>query len=252
MKTNRLITMAAIAMAALTIGLTGCAKSTSKIASANITTENRNVNGFVAVEVSSALNVNINYGEECGATITADPILMPYVHTEAIDGRLMVTTKNTKGNAEATRAMRHSHSIKISITMPNLVSITTSGASNVEVGNFVCDGNFMAKASGASSLHIHSINSNGLIICDASGASDIHIAGQGESANIMASGASYISASDLSVLQSVITSLGASKVDATASHSIKIETSDASDADCYGNTADVGINTARPNFESRR
>lgn len=173
-----------------------------------IKTEKRELAGFKKIEVSGAIEVEINAQKDFSVDVEADDNLLEYVKTEVDGDTLKIYTKS--------RIWKH-NKIRVVISMPELTEADVSGASKITANNIKTD-----------SFKI-----------DVSGASKIEVNGEAKDLKIEASGASKINAENLKVANADVDISGATSVTVNATEEVKAEASGASKINYVGEPKNV-------------
>jgi len=213
-------------LAALMPLMASCAYVGAGRASKNIVAKNVAVADFHALKVSGAMSVTYTCDSTVGVAVSAPDNVMPWIMVESHDGTLEVYMKKGHPN------FRGSMKVKITASSPVLSYADVSGASSFNTENLaageVClvlsgaskadiaamsAADMTAEVSGASEVNIDGI-SGGKLSVDISGASYAKLSGRCDVAELSASGASKIDASDLAAQNISKSASGASKVTA--------------------------------------
>lgn len=127
MKTTRIL-MIVFVLALATIACRANLSSPETIVgSGNLTSEERQVKEFSAVEIAGSADVDITIGEVQSVTVEAEDNILPLVETTVRGDRLVIGTKiNT--SISPTRPIR----VTITVTSLNAARITGSGNINIE------------------------------------------------------------------------------------------------------------------------
>ena len=165
--------------------------------SGNIQSEKRDVSGFMEIEASGAINLEIVAQKDFSVEVEADDNLLQYIKTEISGDTLKVFTKDR---------ISPRNKLVVKISMPELTALDVSGASGATVSNVKTD-----------SLKL-----------EASGASKIKIDGEANSLESEASGASTIDAEGLKVENADVEANGASNTTVSATNELKANASGAS------------------------
>lgn len=176
--------------------------------SGNRVTEKRNVPGFLSVDVSGAFDVEIVAQKERSLEIIGDDNILPLVTTEVRGNTLRIGSN---------RSYNVNQPITIRITVPELESVATSGASKINV-------------SGLKNTELN---------VESSGASKLALSGESKELKIGTSGASNIEAKDLRAEKVNVESSGAGYVSVYASERLDASANGAARIDYYGNPATV-------------
>ncbi len=175
---------------------------TGERGSGNLVTESRQAEGFSQIDVGSAvtLDVTVDPRAEHSVTVSYDDNILDNLITRVSGDKLVIEIEgdvNLTGN----------HDRIVEVTMPNLNSLTASGATGVTVSGSIGDldldvsgasrvdlselavGDVTVDASGASSVYI---DTNAVVAGSASGASNVVVRGNPASVLIETSGAASV------------------------------------------------------------
>jgi hypothetical protein len=186
-------------------------------------TETRSVSTFKGVEVGGAFDVEITCGADTKVEIIGDDNLLDEIETEVRGGVL---------NIETRKSISPKLKMRIRITTPDLVSLSSSGASDVVISG-VKNEKFSVETSGAGSVKA-SIQTNDLRI-ETSGAGDVNINGSAKTLTMETSGAADINARDLKAEKVRVDVSGAGDVSVSVSEELNVTVSGAGDVQYYGN-----------------
>lgn len=176
--------------------------------SGNIITENRDIKGFRAIDVSGVFQVEITAQKEFSVQVEADDNLVPLIKTEVNDGVLEISTE---------KRVRSSKKLVVRITAPDIDRIEASGATTVRLADV----------------------KNSALAIDTSGASKVGIAGVTEKLTVEVSGASKIDASELNAVDASVDASGASNVSVSVSGELKADASGASKVTYSGSPKNI-------------
>lgn len=203
----------------------------------NIITENRDVSGFTAVDMSTLGKVTITQGDSESLEITGSDNLVELVKTTVRNGVLIIELPE-KINIRATNSEKL---LSFDITLKDLTGLNVSGLGTVEMAALETDA-LKLDMSGAGTISLDQITASNVEV-DLSGLGKIVLGGTANSANLNLSGAGSVEAGDLQC-QSVdisISGLGGATVWAT--DTLTGEISGAGGVDYYGNPQ-VNTNTS--------
>ncbi len=124
-------------------------------------TEERKTGDFTAIDISGAYELNVACGKTTSVVISGDDNIVPMIKTEVKSGTLYVSHEGS---------INQSKKIIVTVTMPDLRSVSSSGASDIMVENISNDA-FAVDVSGAGSVEAR--GSTGLLTIDLSGATDV-------------------------------------------------------------------------------
>jgi hypothetical protein len=152
--------------------------------SGNVRSENRDVSGFKEISAGGAVNLQINVGSDFAVEVEADDNILPLIKTEISGDTLKIFTEGR---------ISPKNTIRVKISMPELVDLDISGASSAEAANVKTD-SLKLNASGASKIKIDGAVKS--LDADASGASTINAENlQTENADVDSGGASNVTVS---------------------------------------------------------
>ncbi len=174
-------------------------------------TEKRTVSSFKSISASGAFEIDVVCQKEVGLEIEGDDNLLPFVKTEVHDDTLYI--KPTK-NYSAKKPMR------IRITVPDVESISASGANGFNVSDV----------------------KNEKIKIETSGASNIVISGETVALDLEMSGAGKIDSEKLRATRVSIRLSGAGKATVFASEELNADVSGAGSVTYAGDPKKVNKN----------
>ncbi len=195
--------------------------------SSDITFVERAVSEFNQIEVSGAMEVTITYSSNVRKVVVeANSNVHEFVVTEVVGGKLKIYRKSNV-------TFRKNATMKVHITLPELVNLEASGASEVTFLNQFEAINLDIEASGASEIR-GSLNALSTSI-HLSGASEMELQGTCNTATFELSGASefdsfYFQTNELNADLS-----GASEVEVTVNNHLNLDASGASEFHYKGN-----------------
>lgn len=219
----------------LAAGISGCGLEERIIAgSGNIVTQEEDFTDFNRVEASHSFKLDIQQGDSYVVTIRIDDNLLD---------NLEVTNQNNTLKIGLVRNIVVSNAtMEADITMPELVDIGLSGASEADINTFVIDEDFRAGLSGSSFL------SGNLEAQDArfnlSGSSDVRLEGSGNGLDIDASGSSNLELAEFVVEDATVSLSGSSEATVNVNGSLNVNASGASNVYYLGNPSMGNIDTS--------
>jgi hypothetical protein len=170
------------------------------------TTREYEYTGFRAVEAANAITVDIEYGETYSVEITANERVFDRINVAQNDDTLKISVKWFGVGFSNTH-------IEARITMPELVKLTLSGASEGTVGGFKSANDFETNLSGASELDLDV--ETGAFTGVISGSSELSARVKSTSTRINLSGASDLKIEAITGILEIISS-GSSEIVGTA------------------------------------
>lgn len=188
--------------------------------------ENRTIEDFSAIEVSSGINLYITQGDEINLLVECEKSEMHKIITEVKNGTLHVYNKNSYkwGMNKAP---------KVHLTFKSLSSITCSGGADVYSQNTIKEKNLIVTTNGGADAYLDIISEE--LSLKTSGGSDIKIKGTTQNLKASASGGSDIHASDLKAQTVIVSTSGGADASVWATESITAKASGGGDVDYRGN-----------------
>lgn len=192
--------------------LTGCSYMKGLgggvVGSGNIKSEKRTVPAFTSIDASGAFEVEVVCQKEPGLELEGDDNLLPLVKTEVRGNTLYIEPQKQFSVRKA---------IRVKLTVSNLESISSSGASNFHVSNI----------------------KNEQLKIDTSGASNLNLSGETRSLDLEMSGASKVDSGDLHAERVRLSLSGAGKADVYASQELNADVSGAGNVTYAGDPKTV-------------
>ena len=193
----------------------------------NVITQPRNLSGFSAVNVSSAINLYIKQDSSFSVKVVADDNLQVYVIVE-MDGNTLRVREKDNTNLDATGK------IKVYVSAPAFKSLNASGACNIIGENLLStDENVEIDVTGASeaTLELKALK----ISAGMTGASRLELRGQTKDLSLEGSGASHAKCFELLSENTKVDISGASHAEVFASVLLDAHASGASGIRYKGN-----------------
>jgi hypothetical protein len=222
----------------LIASLAGCIAggAISITGSGNVIIRQEDITGFDEVDASHSFKVDIRQGEAFHVIVRIDDNLEKYLQVVKQGATLKIGLE--PGRSYNVRKA----TMEAVVTLPELVGVELSGASQGTVTGFESERALGVELSGASSLR-GSIET-GDLGCKASGSSTVTLAGSGRNLTVDASGASQVDLSDLAVDDTEVEASGASTVTVNPGGTLDVEASGASRVYYLGNPKLEKINTS--------
>ncbi len=199
--------------------------------SRNVISQERNLSGFDAVEVSGGLEVILIQQSGFSLTVEADDNILDQIITEVRGKRLFLRTEGSIINAKQMR---------ITVGMPTLTALSASGGTLVKTqGRWETD-EFQVATSGGSNVTMSTIKA-GTVRMATSGGSLIKISGETDEFVLAGSGGSRIDADQLRAQNVEASSSGASSISVYAARSITANASGASSLSYDGRPEQVRV-----------
>ena len=202
-------------LSAVALVLAGCSRITG---SGNVITKPISVSPFSKLEVGSAFEVTVSFGDQSALTLHVDDNVANYVDAGVSGQTLHIGLKRGTSVSNAT--------LKADVTAPSLTSIELSGASRVHLSGELSGRSAKVTASGASRLD-GSIRMDEIAL-SLSGASNATLSGTAARLVVSGSGASQVEAVDVQSTDLEISLSGASVATVAVSGTISAELSGAS------------------------
>ena len=204
------------------------------IGSGNIIKLEKSISNFKRVDVSHAFDINISYGSKYKVELIINDNIEKYVLIEKRGNILNIGLK------QGIRCKNTN--LEVEITMPDIYSVSGSGASNISVEDFNFDHAFEISLSGASEFD--GFMKTGDLYIDLSGASELECTGAGNDLEIDGSGACEIDLGNFKINNADIDLSGASEVVINVSGVLNVDLSGASEILYYGNPKMGSISTS--------
>jgi hypothetical protein len=208
--------------------------------------QTRNVHGFHGIQVSNAIDIYINQGNEEVVAVSAKDIeYRDRIRTEVVDGILKIWYDHKSMFWESGHKK-----LKAYISFKTLDKLSASGASDVYVDGAINGNSLDIHLSGASDFK-GSVKVNELNI-DQSGASDCTINGTANTLKVRSSGASDVKGYDLVIENCSAHASGASDIKITVNKELNVSASGASDIYYKGTAVIRDLHTSGASSVSRK
>jgi len=155
--------------------------------SGNVRVETRNVTGFKGINVSNALEVEIEQGDAYQVVVEADENLLSHITTRVENGILHIETD--------ANSFRNIDARKIRVKMPVIESLEASSAAKITSTSTLITERLLVDASSASGIDI-AVEADELT-CNSSSASSVDLKGKALRFKADSSSASEIDADEL-------------------------------------------------------
>jgi len=193
--------------------------------SGNEVTITPNVSGFDSLDINHAFEVDIIQSQTYSLAIEVDDNIEQYLIVDDSGGTLVLGLEDGRTYTDVT--------LKAQISMPELLALELSGASDAKFTQFESSDPFDLKASGASAAS-GDIEAGDVTI-KLSGASDVQLEGEGRDLLLDASGASRVDLEEFEVEDATLDLSGASDVTVSVNGVLNVSASGASDVTYFGN-----------------
>ena len=231
----------------------GCFPFGSIVGRGEVETRNFDFSDFTKVEVSFTFDVEVVQSGGFSVSVTTNENIFDYLALEKDGDTLRIKLKDGSYTVA---------SLKANVTMPDLFSVTVTGASKAAVSGFNSNHALEVKATGASSVTLSAIKSGDARVsvdgasrvkgtleaagCNFSveGASNIELTGKSGFLNLIATGASHATLKDFVSSGVSVQFSGASSGTVNTSGPLSGSLSGASSLRYFGNPALGEINTS--------
>jgi len=209
-----------VLLVAITVAFSSCKFNRGISGSGNRKTEKRELKSFNAIDTTGAYEIKVTCQKPASFEIEADDNILPLIKTEVRDGILFVSN-DQQYNSRKSPTLR--------ITLPELYSVSSHGAGDIQVAD---------------------ANSTDLKIQSA-GAANIDAEGKAKSVSISSTGAGNIDTSKLTAEKAKVDATGAANVDVFASDQLDVKVSGVGSVTYSGNPKVVnksvsGIGSVNP------
>lgn len=167
--------------------------------SSTITSENRDVSGFNAIDFSTFGKINVSQGDKESLNISGPADLVQKISTTVTDGTLII---DEKGNITLPSISNY-NTLTYTIVVKDLSSLNISGAGDVQVETLTSP-DMNVTLTGAGKVQMNQLTTDRLIV-EISGLGGLEISGSASQATIDISGTGNLNAPDLKIQTAVIT-----------------------------------------------
>ncbi len=197
--------------------------------SGKIVTQNRDVSGFVGIDISYPADVTINQGQTESVTIEADDNVLPQLRTQVVAGTLSIENSEPVWSAR----VNPSRPVKITINVKDLHSLNFSSAGTVSVGSLKTD-NLSMNVSGAGTITFDNVNLLSLT-CNLSGAGSVKVSGVADNLKLNISGVGSFRGGDLMSQSANVHVSGTGSATVRPSNELIADVSGVGSVNYYGN-----------------
>ena len=241
--------MTAILLAVSLVSLSGCIDYNRTVGSKNIETRQFDYSGFKRIEVSNAFTVMITKSDIYAVVVTMNDNLFDDMDISMNGDTLQIGMKSISHFVNTTQ--------RAEIALPELDSLTITGACHAEVTDFQSNGSINLEVTGASGMVINSLKatdttikvigashlSGSLVTNNAyfnvTGASNINLTGSASKMQVDVIGASHAALTDFIVGDAAVTAVGASTAEVEVHGTLDINVSGVSTL-VYGDSPKLG------------
>jgi hypothetical protein len=185
--------------------------------------ETRPVGDFTGIKTSSVIQVEITQGEACAVRVDGPAEDMNEVKTEVEKGVLIISTNGHD----------YPEDVVVKVTVKNLRTLETSGASNITSANKIVSDSLQITSSGASVIKLD-VQANH-IKANLTGASSLKLSGVAGNVEGVLAGAAQLKAYELAAGNVTLATTGASSAHVTVSSALNATSSGASEIHYQGN-----------------
>lgn len=205
--------------------MTVSAQNRKKItATGPVVTNERNVDGFSGINVSTGIDVYLTQGNTTKVSLETEENLHEHILTEVKNNVLHVYTKmNIKGSKIK----------KVHVTMSEVTSLKASSAGDIYGETVIKAGELKLKASSAGDIKL--IVQAKSITADCSSAGDIQLSGSADYLDCSTSSAGDLLAKDLKVNEAKVSASSSGDVIVNVSDKLYARASSSGDVRYYGN-----------------
>ena len=213
----RLVSLCLITGAA-TLAVTACTPFDREAVrgSGEVTTRDYDVSDFDRIRVGRALDIEIVPGDTHSVELIADDNIMRYITVDQRGDTLVLDVDDDV----SLRRVTH----RFEIAVPELERVELHGAASAVLDGFTFGDGIELDLSGASELEGTGIKVTSLHL-DLSGASEVRLDGTGDTADVRASGTSFVELRDLTVAEADVELHGAGKANVTATRQLDADLS---------------------------
>ncbi len=204
------------------------------VGSGNVTTQDRSISGFSAVQSSGFFDVYLSSGASQSVRVEADDNLHGYIETRVNGSELEIDTK------EGYR-IKTDKDIKIYITSPEFNKVHLSGSGNIISQNQI-NGNDKIDLSVSGSGNIKVDLHAPIVDAQMSGSGDIDLSGEAKKFEGSLSGSGNIRAMDLKTEETAIRISGSGNADVYASTKLDVRVTGSGDVRYKGGVQQVTSN----------
>jgi hypothetical protein len=252
--------MTAILLAVSLVSLSGCIDYNRTVGSKNIETRQFDYSGFKRIEVSNAFTVMITKSDIYAVVVTMNDNLFDDLDISMNGDTLQIGMKSISHFVNTTQ--------RAEIALPELDSLTITGACHAEVTDFQSNVSINLEVTGASGMVINNLKAadttikiigasylSGSLVTDngdfnLTGYSNIMLTGSAAKMQLDVIGASRATLADFIVENASVTAVGASNADVEAHGTLDLDISGVStliygDSPTLGKVSVSGVSTLR-------
>lgn len=202
-----------------------CASSLCQLALAE--SEQRDLDGFSEVAVSSGINLEIRQGENFAVEVDSSEGDVDNIVTEVVGDTLRIYVDRSWTSWLTSGFLDWFDDYDVAVSLPELTALRASGGADVNGSGIFTGARLELRSSGGSDIEL-TVEVDSVDVTT-SGGSDISLAGSANRASARTSGGSDLDASRLSVKDADLTSSGGSDIDMTVTAKLDAKASGGSD-----------------------
>lgn len=202
--------------------------------------EDRTVESFRALSVSSDIHVFISRDENRAVRVRARQNTLPRVITEVVEGELRIRLDKWEVGLGQ---------VDVFVSLPELNALTVSGGSKVEGSEEFETEKIAIIGSGGSRISLRLQVSE--LVCQSSGGAEIELEGRAGRATLSASGGSELRAGKLKAEQALVVASGGADIYVYAVESLMAEASGGADIFYLGDPSEKRFSSGRSASISR-
>ena len=206
----------------------------------NMTTIERSVGDYDAVELSGWFDVNLVAGNEGELTLKGEENLLEYIKTEVKDGKLTIKVK--KGINLKPSSWKKGMGIYVTLPVEDINAVTLSGSGDIVGKTTLKANNFKTSISGSGDITLD-VDANE-VKATMSGSGDINLSGKTGDLEVRVSGSGDIKAYDLEADYVSAEVSGSADVKVTVNQTLKARVSGSGDISYRGNPKKIDSKTS--------
>lgn len=187
-------------------------------------TETRDVDGFVAVESDTSLDIRVVRGDTFAVQVRVDANLLPHVRTRVRDGALLIDS-----DVDIDADVEGPHVV---VTMPEVEGAALTGSGELVVTGFESDAPIRLALSGSGDVAF--TGRAGAVSASLDGSGKIDLTGATGKVDLDLSGSGDIDARELHANEARVALSGSGNVSAHVTGRVDVELDGSGDIDLYG------------------
>lgn len=186
--------------------------------------QERNISGFDKISVSTGIEVILNQDTFEKVVVEVDENIQEILKTEVKDGKLKIYLE---------KGVSHTKTMKVYVTLKQLISLAASSGSEVKTENRINAENLTVSSSSGSEVSME-VNCS-MVTVDSSSGSELTVSGTSMAINAESSSGSELDASKLVAEKGEASASSGSNLDVHVTKEIKAHASSGSDITVTGN-----------------